>query len=145
MVLTREQRAAVDAYGELQRKLQETAPLARKAEDLGQAIRGWLAELPAGESIELQGERYVLQVSSRQKQRKIMDIKGLFKALGTTRFLSIASVPLKTLDAILSTDERALYTSEEQTGPRRLVPVPRHQAVVIEMPKEARARTRAVA
>lgn len=58
--------AIVDEYGELRRKLALAKPDADRARELGEEIASWFDGKPGDQEFEVEGRRYIGQVSARQ-------------------------------------------------------------------------------
>lgn len=110
----------IDEFGELDRKVQEFAPTAKRHEALKSQIKTWFENHPADQELTEEGKLYTLQVGARAKERRIASLAKVFKALGANKFLGICSVGLKALEDALGKDKAAGYIVEDQSGSRRL-------------------------
>src|SRR3990172_9130663 len=88
----------VDELGELDRKLAAVAPLKKRAEAIKETLRGLMDACGPEEVGSFEGARYVAKISQRQLERR--PIAALFDRLGKKRFLEIAKVSLKSIEAL---------------------------------------------
>lgn len=71
--------------------------------------------VPPDEAITAEGKRYILTISMREQERKIISMSELFNSLGRAKFLLHCRFPLAACDSLHV--NRALIRSE-RTGPR---------------------------
>lgn len=94
--------ALIDEYGELSRQIDAFAPTVRRQKAIEEELVSWVENVPADRSTELVGNNYVIQVSERQYQRRILSMQKVYKAVGSLKaFLENCSFSLKALDALV--------------------------------------------
>jgi hypothetical protein len=130
--VNKQQRAAVvDEFGALSRELAEFKPRVDRCKKLAEEIAGWYATAPATEAFEASGGQYIVQVSARKRERKLMDAAMFSEFVGMEYFLSVCTVPMKAIDAlprgIAARIEDAGIIHDDHTGNRTVVSVPRAQ------------------
>lgn len=123
-VPTREQ--IIDEYGELDRKVQQFAPTAKRHEELKSVIKGWYDKYPAEKATVAAGRRFEIQVSPREKERRFRSMEAVSKAVGgLKKFLALCSVPLGAVEEAIGSGKLAGLVIEALTGSRRLKVVAR--------------------
>jgi hypothetical protein len=112
--------AIVDEFGKLDAELALLEPKIKKHAALQRQILACYDDLPAAEDFQAHGDEFTAIIGARGNQRKILDMKKLFKALTPQIFMKICSVPLGKLDAMLPGQEQKGLVEWEQNGPRSL-------------------------
>lgn len=115
--------AKVDRYGELQRKVIAFRPTLSEYESLGKEIQAWFANDPADKPLLAEGARYQLQLSARELQRAITDMKKVRRLMGAEKFIELCSMALKHVDALIDASKHDLFLRAERTGHRKIVAV----------------------
>lgn len=110
--------ALIDEFGELDRRVAEFKPVVDRHKKLKEEIEGWYAQDGAADSFVAEGHRYQLQISAKRKEREIVAMPKLFRALGKERFLEFCKFPLTVLDRLLPNS--APYVQEEHSGRRTI-------------------------
>jgi hypothetical protein len=113
-----QQKAVIDEYGDLQDKLALVKPDVARAADLARSIRAWALESAADENVVFQGTRYLAILGPRGMESEITDMEAIYRILGHERFLALATMPLKALEA--AGIDVAAVTRKDQTGTRAL-------------------------
>jgi hypothetical protein len=85
----------IDEYGELCRQLDEIKPVILRHKELGSMLQSWYVDAPADQPATAQGRLYTLQISPRDNQTTITDIRKVYRVLGVSRFLELCSITLK--------------------------------------------------
>ena len=122
-VPTREQIGA--EFVEVDRQIQDFAPVARRYRALQDTIRGWYAEYPADQPAVFQGAGYRIHVGARGKKRGFSlraKIK-IFAKLGKAKALELFNITLEAVEEALGKSELDALTTESFTGSRTLVAV----------------------
>ena len=113
----------VDEFGELDRLIQEFAPLAKRYKILQDLIRGWYEDLPADQATFADGMFYRVQVAARSVER-YFDLKTrlkIFAKLGKARAMELFSITLKAVEENVGKPEFEALVSHSYTGSRKLV------------------------
>lgn len=118
----------VDEYGELARQVQMFEPVQARFELLKHAIKSWFDDAPADAEASIEGKVYLLNISARQRVRKIRDIHELAAATGTKELLDIMThhVPLGPLEELIGKARVEALVVDERSGVRRIRAVPKH-------------------
>lgn len=140
MQLSSLQRAQIDEFGELQRRVAEFQPTAKRSKELAEQIESWCTDEPAGLSLVLEGERYTAQISAQKLESEVVDLPKLLKKIGPNRFLLLVKGLVTKARSVLTPEEAKIFVAEERTGSRTVKAVAKHQAEVIEMPTTSRKR-----
>lgn len=116
--------AEVDELGQLQAWLAPRKAEIKPAEEREKALRDKMAaafdDRPPGEVIQLHGLQYVAVIHARGWERKITNMKKLFKALGAVLFFKVCDVGLGKLDALTTEAQRKEFVVKQQTGARKV-------------------------
>lgn len=114
-------RAVVDEYGDLVQALApHKAGLARLTK-LASTIREWYKDADARTSFLAEGDHYSVTVGACGNQTKIVDMDGIYDALGHDPFIAACSMSLKALEAALAGRAvQGAFTAIDTTGPRDL-------------------------
>lgn len=123
-----EQRAMIDEYGELDRRMQLRAADVARYEVLKRAIKSWFGDVPADADGTVEGEVYLLHLSARERERTVADLRAVVDLIGFERFLQIATVPITALENILGKSHVAGLVTEARSGSRRIKAIPKHPA-----------------
>lgn len=122
--LTPAQKQVVDEYVEVrQRMLQwrpQVNPDAQRFQELEDLILSWCAKKPATKRLILEGSTHVVPVSPCENKRVVINLPGLLKKLGSTKFVAIAKVTLKAIERVIPKEQRKLYIRESRNGPREI-------------------------
>jgi hypothetical protein len=107
----------IDEFGELDRKVAQFAPVAKRHRELREQILRWYDDRKPAQAVTEHGKLFEIQISPRTFQRVIRDMRAVYRALGATVFLKKCKFNLTDFDGLgLSKD----LLSEEQIGPRTL-------------------------
>ena len=126
------QRALIDEYGELDRRMQLRATDTARYESLKRAIKQWFDQVPPDADGTVEGEVYLLHLSARERERHVRDIRELVEIIGLDRLLELATVPIGALENLLGKAHVASLTVEARTGSRRIKAIPKRPAVASE-------------
>jgi hypothetical protein len=128
----RVQREMVDEYGELARQVQMFEPVQVRYELLKRAIKSWFDEVPADAEATVEGKVYLLNISPRERVRRIRDIQQLAREVGTDDLLDILAkfVPLGVIEDLIGKTKVAALVVDERTGSRRIKCVAKHPSAV---------------
>ena len=110
----------IDRYGELSRQIELLKPAIAEHKMLGQVIQGMFVDSPADQPRTLSGRLYTLQVSARELQTSIVNIRSVYKALGVQQFLEKCSITLKAVKDSVSEERYLKLVQTARTGPRTL-------------------------
>ena len=121
--VTPDRAGIIDEYGELDRRVREFLPTLKAHEAARKIITSWYATEPGDQSFRAEGTLYAVQVGPRENRRRITDMLAVFKALGKSRFVELASIPLKALESCLTAEALGRFLTSERTGPRDVFPV----------------------
>jgi len=124
----RQQRAMVDEYGELDRRMQMQAPDTARYDVLKRAIKSWFDRMPADADGIVEGRVYRLHLSARERERRVRSMRDLVAVIGLEKFLELASVPIGVLEDLLGKTRAAGLVIEARTGSRRIKAVPKRAA-----------------
>jgi hypothetical protein len=119
----KERAAVIDELGELQREIAVFRPKLKRAEELQKQVQSWYSSEAPDKSFEADGCRYRVQVGMRENPRRITDMMRVFLHLGKTKFVSLASIALKDLEAVVDGNVIDTLLTEERSGPRSVVTV----------------------
>jgi len=108
----------VDELGDLELELAKVAPKIARQAALRKALRERYASQPAAKSYEAIGERFIVAVGEKSKEKKV-NVAKLFKLAGAKLFLKLVSCTLKALEQAPA-EIAAQVIEEEQTGTRSL-------------------------
>ena len=125
------QRALIDEYGELDRRMQLRATDTARYESLKKAIKQWFDQVPADADGTVEGEVYLLHLSARERERRVRDNRELVEIIGLDRLLELATVPIGALENLLGKAHVASLTIEARTGSRRIKAIPKRPAVAV--------------
>src|SRR6185436_20314297 len=112
----RVQRALIDEYGELDRRLQMQAPDVARHVVLKAAIKSWFDGAPADADGIVEGRVYRLHLSARERERRVRSMRDLVAVIGLEKFLELASVPIGALEDLLGKTRAAGLVIEARTG-----------------------------
>jgi hypothetical protein len=121
----------IDEFGELDRKVKEFAPTAKRHEALAKTIRSWYEDYPTDEPAIAEGALYQIQVSERAEERSL-GLKAklkIYSLVGKSAFLTLVSLSLKAATTATSEETVDKLAAKERTGSRKLVPVLKAPAV----------------
>lgn len=120
--------AMCDEYGELDRQLQVIAPVMARHELLKRAIKSWFDHAPADAEACIEGKVYLLNISARERVRRIRDIQQLALEVGTDDLLDILAkfVPLGVIEDLIGKPKVAALVVDERSGSRRIKCVAKH-------------------
>lgn len=124
----RMQRRMVDEYGELDRRMQLTAPDRDRYDTLKRAIKSWFDGVPPDADGVIEGAVYRLHLSARERERRVKSLRDLAAAIGIEKFFEIASVPIGAIEDLLGKTRAAALVTEARTGSRRIKAVPMQSA-----------------
>ena len=124
------QRAMIDEYGELDRRMQIRATEIARYEVLKRAIKTWFSSVPADADGCVEGDVYLLHLSACERERKIRDMQALIEAVGLEKVLEIATIPLGVLENMLGKDRVSFLTTETRSGSRRIKAIAKRPAAV---------------
>ena len=124
----RAQRQMVDEYGELDRRMQLTAPDVARYDVLKRAIKSWFDVMPADADGVLEGRVYRLHLSARERERRVRSMRDLVDVIGLDKFLELANVACGPLEDLLGKTRAAALITEARTGSRRIKAVPKRAA-----------------
>lgn len=121
--------AEVDELGQLQAwlapKEAEIRPKKEREKSLRDKFAAAYDDAPADEVIQVHGSEYVAVIHARGFERKITNMKKLFKALGAVLFFKVCDVGLGKLDSLTSEAQRKDFVARDQTGNRKVEAVPK--------------------
>lgn len=123
-----EKAAVIDEYCKLDAQVKAFAPTKSRHEKLRETILAWHPDLSGVQAKTLSGDQYELLIGMAQEQRRIGNMRKVFRKLGATVFLDHCTMTLKALTAALGEAEAAKYLESGYTGPRKLTPIPREKA-----------------
>ena len=115
----------IDEFGELDRRVQEFAPVAKRYKLLQDLIRSWYVDQPAESPFVATGALYDVQVGARGSER-YFDLKTrikIFAKLGKAKALELFTITLKLVEENLGKPEFEALVSHAPTGSRKLVAV----------------------
>jgi|SRR5665647_136474 len=121
----------VDEFGELDRRMVEIAPLAKRYKALQETIRGWYPDHPADQPAVAEGGVYRVLVAPRGVER-FFSLKAkvkIFGKLGKLKSLELFSITLKAVETEFGTPQLDELVSSAPTGSRKLVAVLKTTAV----------------
>lgn len=124
----RAQRQMVDEYGELDRRMQLTAPDVARYDVLKRAIKSWFDVMPADADGVLEGRVYRLHLSARERERRVRSMRDLVEVIGLDKLLELANVAIGPLEDLLGKTRAAALITEARTGSRRIKAVPKRAA-----------------
>lgn len=124
------QRAMIDEYGELDRRMQIRQADVQRYDLLKKAIKVWFAAIPPDADGCVEGDVYLLHLSACERERKIRDMPALIDAIGLEKVLEIATVPLGVLENMIGKTHVMALTTETRTGSRRIKAIPKRPAAV---------------
>jgi hypothetical protein len=124
----RKQRAMVDEFGELDRRMQVNAPDIARYDTLKRAIKSWFDIVPPDVNGVIEGHVYRLHLSARERERRVRSMRDLVGVIGLDKFLELASVPIGVLEDLLGKTRAASLVIEARTGSRRIKAVPKRAA-----------------
>jgi hypothetical protein len=116
--------AIVDELGDLEKELQPFKPKIARAEALRKMLRDKYREQAADQSFQVHGTKWSALLSACGNSTEIL-VRALFKAIGASKFLDVATVSIKAASAAVPAEVLASCSSVSQTGSRSLTVVPR--------------------
>lgn len=128
VTVDRQQRAMVDEYGELDRRMQLLSPDAARYDVLKRAIKSWFDPLPPDVDGTVEGHVYRLHLSARERERRVSSMRDLVAVIGLDKFLELANVPIGAVEDLLGKTRAAALIREARTGSRRIKAVPKRPA-----------------
>jgi hypothetical protein len=123
--------AIVDEYGELRRKLALGKRDADRAKELGEQIASWFDGQAGDQEFQVEGRRYLAQVSARPLKRSVKDMVKLFLAIGKQAFLAACDFPAAAMDRLLDAEQQTRLIHSEHVGKRRVTAVPKAAAAKV--------------
>ena len=114
---------------ELDRRIQDFAPTAKRYKVVQDLIRGWYADEPAEQACVFEGKHYRIHIGARGEER-FFSLKSkikIFTKLGKVKALALFSFTLKAVEEALGKGELDLLVSTSPTGSRKLVAVAKAQ------------------
>ncbi len=114
---------------DLDRRIQDFAPTAKRYKIVQDIIRGWYVDQPAGQACVFEGRNYRIHVGARGEER-FFSLKSkikIFAKLGKAKALELFSITLKAVEEALGEGELDLLVSTAPTGSRKLVVVAKSQ------------------
>jgi hypothetical protein len=129
-----EQRALIDEYGELDRRMQLRATDTARYESLKRAIKAWFANVPPDADGTVEGDVYLLHLSACERERKIRSVQDLVEVIGLEKVLDLAIVPIGQLENLIGQSRVAGLTVETRTGSRRIKAIPKRPAGIAVTP-----------
>lgn len=124
------QRALIDEYGELDRRMQIRATDYGRYESLKRAIKTWFEQVPPDADGTVEGEVYLLHLSARERERRIRDIREVIEIIGLDKVLEIATVPIGALENLLGKAHVETLTVQVRSGSRRIKAIPKRPAAI---------------
>jgi hypothetical protein len=85
-------------------------------------------DTPADEPVVVQGRLYTLQLSARDNQTTIKDIRKVYRVLGVTKFLDLCTITLKAIKESVNPKVYEGLVETHRTGFRTLKTVLRAPA-----------------
>jgi len=76
------------------------------------------ADLKPEDSHTLSSARYTIEIKAREWQRRIADLRAVYKLLGIRKFLKAVSMTLKAFEEAVPEDQREALLVKERTGSR---------------------------
>lgn len=126
-----QQKALVDEYGELDRRMQLRATDTARYESLKRAIKSWFAGVPADADGTVEGNVYLLHLSACERERKIRSLRELVDSIGLDKLLDLAVVPIGQLENLMGKAHVASLTVETRSGSRRIKAIPKRPAAIV--------------
>ena len=123
-----DQRALIDEYGELDRRMQLRAMDHARYETLKKAIKGWFDTAPADADGTVEGDVYLLHLSARERERRVRDMRELVDVIGLDKVLELASVAIGALENLIGKARVAQLTVDARTGSRRIKAIAKQAA-----------------
>lgn len=124
-----------DEYGRLDLAEQQKTPEQKRLEVLKKTIQLMAESHPANEPLTYDGSQFFLQLTEKENQRRIVDLKAVYKYIcaknGLERFLELCSFSLAALENNVPEEKLSAFIRSEQTGSRRI------KAVLRSIPQEA--------
>lgn len=124
------QRALIDEYGELDRRMQLRATDTARYDSLKRAIKSWFDQAPADADGTCEGEVYLLHLSARERERKFRSLRELVEVIGLDKVLDLAVVPIGAVENLLGKAHVATMTVEARSGSRRIKAIPKRPAAI---------------
>lgn len=119
--MTNEQlRQCADEFGELSRQKAAFAPVETRLKKLKEIFAEEYADQP-GEMCEIEGRIYRVQITPCALERKITNMRRLYRLLGVSKFLEWCTFPLSAVDRL--TADQSSFVETTQTGPRKVTAV----------------------
>jgi hypothetical protein len=125
-----QQRALVDEYGELDRRMQLRATDTARYESLKRGIKNWFSAVPPDADGTVEGDVYLLHLSACERERKVRSVRELVEVIGLEQVLDLAVVPLGTLENLIGRTRVDALTVETRSGSRRIKAIPKRPAAV---------------
>lgn len=113
-----EKRAAADRLGQIEAEMAPLEALKSERDELRAQMRGWYAHLAPEAKFLIAGYKFSATVGQMENERKIRDMKGVFNALGSGKFLENCGFTLKRLAELLTPDAVKALVEEARTGAR---------------------------
>lgn len=122
------QRAMIDEYGELARRVQMHEADRQRFELLKTQIKAWFDSAPADADGDVDGNLYRLHVTARERERRIRSMQALIETIGLEKFLELCTVSIGALEDTIGKTAAERFTVEARTGSRRIKPIAKHAA-----------------
>lgn len=115
--------ALCDEYGDLSKLKDDFAPTQSRYNKCREQLAKLVADCDPEAEYSVDGARYRVVISSRGLERR-PDIEKVRKALGAAKFLEVATVTLRSLEAVMLRPDIDKICIVERTGPRAYAPIP---------------------
>jgi hypothetical protein len=117
-----------DEFGDLTQLRDQFAPTQSRYNKCREQIAALVKDEDPEAEFRVEGERYRVMIGSRALERRV-DIAAARKALGAQKFIEVATVTLKSLEAYLLRPQIEALCLTERTGSRTYSPVPINRVV----------------
>ncbi len=112
-----------DEFGELSKLGEQFAPTLTRYNKCREKLAALVADADPELEFRVEGDVYRVLISERGLERRL-DIPAVRKVLGAAKFIEVATVTMKSLEAYLLRPQIEALTLVERTGPRTYSPVP---------------------
>lgn len=113
----KERDAVLDEFARLDIEL---SPKEARRKHLREQILSWFPSAKPEQELVLETSEHVVTIGAAGRERRIVSVQKLARALGMRVFWGIASVRMKAFDAVVPEAERCKYVVDERAGPRRV-------------------------
>lgn len=124
----------VDELGRIDQRLKSVALDIKRSDEIKKQLRAFMDQSPADAAASFPGQVFVALVSEKRFEKRT-DNEKLYKILGKSVFLRVATVTQKQLEDHLTGEQRASVTTEERTGSRTVTTA--FKSAVMELAKVA--------